>query len=246
MPVRKVTSNQAGIHQNLETVVRKHLQHPWRKPLSHFAATVFADIETWLEQTSGPLILDSGCGIGESSVKLAELHPESRVIGFDRSEVRLDKLQHKTSVPENCLVIRADADDLWRQLVNAGIRVDRHYLLFPNPYPKAAQLNQRWHGSPLFPYLLEMGGKLEVRTNWQTYVDEFQLALNIAANIPAKVEAYHPSPALSAFEIKYHEDSQPLWRLTADLSSASGLLPRESPGSDKTKNAHQSGQQEDP
>ncbi len=241
MPVRKVTSNQTGIHQNLETVVRKHLKHSWRKPLSHFSAKIFAEIESWLAQTSGPLILDSGCGIGESTVKLATLHPGSRVIGFDRSEARLDKLQRKTDVPANCLVLRADADDLWRQFVTAGIHIDRHYLLFPNPYPKAAQLNQRWYGSPLFPYLLKLGGELEVRSNWRTYLDEFQLALGIAGNIPARVESYEPALLLSAFETKYHEDDQPLWRLTANLTSSSSTLSGKSPGRDKSEDPHQAG-----
>lgn len=217
MPVRKVDSNQDGIHHNLEVTVRKHLEHAWRKPISEFSKQVFQKVESWLEASSGPLILDSGCGIGESSVHLSKVFPESRVLGFDRSAARLDKLPRKAKVPENCLVIRADADDLWRQLVLCDIKLERHYLLFPNPYPKAAQLNQRWHGSPVFPELLKLGGLLEVRTNWLTYIEEFASALRIAGGIDATIESYKPFEAISAFELKYNQDGQALWRLAAEL-----------------------------
>ena len=120
-------------------------------------------------------------------------------------------------MPDNCLVIRADADDLWRQLALRKIKLERHYLLFPNPYPKAAQLNQRWHGAPIFPELLKLGGLLEVRTNWRIYLDEFAMALRIAGGIDATIESYKPIEAISAFELKYDQDDQTLWRLTAEL-----------------------------
>jgi tRNA G46 methylase TrmB len=217
MTVREVTSNQAGVHKHLEATVRKHLTHPWRKPLSRFSEDIFATVTAWLAATPGPLILDSGCGIGESSAQLARQFPGAKVLGFDRSESRLDKLSRKTEVPHNCLVVRADAEDLWRQLHAAGIFPEQHYLLFPNPYPKAAQLNQRWHGSPVLPYLLALGGKLEVRSNWQVYLEEFSLAVNIATGITPQIDPYRVSEPISAFEAKYAGANQPLWRLTVQL-----------------------------
>jgi tRNA G46 methylase TrmB len=217
MAVREVTSNQAGVHEHLETTVHKHLTHLWRKPLSGFSEDIFATVTAWLAATPGSLILDSGCGIGESSVQLARQFPNSKVLGLDRSEARLAKLNRKTEVPDNCLVVRADAEDLWRQLHEARIFPEQHYLLFPNPYPKAAQLNQRWHGSPVFPYLLALGGKLEVRSNWQVYLEEFSLAVNIATGISPQIDTYRVSQPISAFEAKYAGANQPLWRLSVQL-----------------------------
>lgn len=166
-----------------------------------------------------PLILDSGCGTGDSSFNLARKFPEARVLGFDRSEIRLDKLERKHQLPKNCLVVRADADDLWRQLVTMQIKPTRHYLFFPNPYPKAAQLNRRWHGSPVFPYLLKLGGEIELRSNWKTYLDEFSEAVLLASKVPSHIEQYSPDRAFSAFETKYQSSGQSLWRLRCDLSN---------------------------
>ncbi len=217
MPSREVTSNQAGIHQHLQAVVEKHLATPWQKPMADFSREVFARVKEWLALDDRPLILDSCCGTGESSVRLAKKYPRNRVLGFDRSETRLNKLDRKLVVPENCFTIRANADDLWRQLVAANIHPVRHFVLFPNPYPKAAQLNQRWHGSPVFPYLIALGGSIEVRSNWKTYLDELAAAITIATSVEPRVEEYQPELVLSAFEKKYRDSGHTLWRLRAQL-----------------------------
>lgn len=219
---REVSSNQSGPHQHLQSTVRKHLNTAWRKPVNHFSEAVFAEVSSWLTADERPFILDSGCGTGESSVALARQFPESKVLGFDRSAVRLDKLLRKASIPDNCLTLRADAEDLWRQLLTSDLRPVRHFLFYPNPYPKAAHLNRRWHGSPVFPFLVELGGKLELRSNWPIYVEEFALAVELATGIRAAVERFQPETAISPFETKYLNSGHSLWRLTADLPGKAG------------------------
>ena len=59
-------------------------------------------------------------------------------------------------------------------------------FLYPNPWPKKKHLGRRWHGAPVFPALVKLGGELEMRSNWQTYLDEFALAL-ACLQIPAQV-----------------------------------------------------------
>lgn len=223
-PSRQVISNQTGVHEHLEKVVLKHRDSTWRKPISPFSEDVFLGVQRWLSNSEAPLILDSGCGTGESAVLLAERHPDHRVLGFDRSEVRLDKLSNKTQLPDNCLVVRADAEDLWRQLQDQKIHIEKHYLTFPNPYPKAAQLNKRWHGSPVFPSLIALGGDIELRSNWHVYLEEFRLAICLLLKEidPAElqIENYQPGVFLSLFEKKYHESHQTLWRLRIPLKRA--------------------------
>lgn len=219
MPSREVASNQTGIHENLQAIVAKHLAIPWQKPVSDYSLEQFAAIRSWLDRDDLPLILDSGCGTGESSVTLAKQFPEFRILGFDRSEVRLNKLRRKTTIPGNCFTIRANAEDLWRQLVEAGIYPQRHYLLYPNPYPKSAHLKKRWHGSPVFPCLIALGGQVELRSNWKLYLEEFAVALHCAAGIRSKLEPVYPHTPISPFERKYRDSQHRLWRLQADLSN---------------------------
>jgi len=217
IPSRRITSSQTGTHRHLQAVVDKHLATAWQKPISDYSREVFARVEHWLAHDDRPWILDSGCGTGESSARLAELFPDSKVLGFDRSQARLARLSRKTTVPENCLTIRANADDLWRQLVTANVKPTRHYLFYPNPYPKPAQLNQRWHGSPVFPYLVALGGNLELRSNWSIYVEEFAAALTQSTGITASVEPHVADAPVSPFEKKYQDSGHKLWRITINL-----------------------------
>ncbi len=66
-------------------------------------------IEKKRQGTSGKLILDSGCGTGVSTIKLAEQFPGDLVVGIDQSENRLSKSKEKNNV----LFFRANLIDIW-------------------------------------------------------------------------------------------------------------------------------------
>lgn len=214
---RSVTSNQHGIHQNLDTIVKKHLTTDYQAPIADHSRIAFDEAMTALTAHGDPVILDTGCGTGYSTRALAEQYKDHFVIGVDRSAARLGK--NEAPCPENMLLIRAEAGDLFRLGAAAKLRLARHYILYPNPYPKAAQVRRRWHGSPVFPYLLQLGGKLDLRSNWAIYVHEFAAALR-HCDIASAICEFDPGPTpLTLFEKKYHESGQTLWRLTADLGN---------------------------
>ena len=95
-------------------------------------------------------------------------------------------------------------------------RLIRHYLLYPNPYPKASQLRKRWYGSPAFPSLLALVGVLTVRSNWPIYVEEFALARKIAG-YAASWQTLVDAAGVTAFETKYAERGQRLLEMVCDL-----------------------------
>lgn len=80
---------------------------------------------------------------------------------------------HREGLPRNLLLLRADLVDLWilASRDNAW-DVREHFILYPNPYPKRSQLRARWHGHPVFPVLLGLGGNITLRSNWEAYLDE--------------------------------------------------------------------------
>lgn len=84
--------------------------------------------------------------------------------------------------PPNLLLLRADLVDLWILASRDNEWVlEEHAILYPNPYPKRSQLRSRWHGHPVFPVLLGLGGKITLRSNWKSYLDEVcQAVLAIA------------------------------------------------------------------
>jgi tRNA (guanine-N7-)-methyltransferase len=176
-----------------------------------------------------PLILDAGCGVGESSVALARAFPTHYVIGVDQSAVRLQRGRQcpqaqreqggeRRAWPANLDLVRADLVDYWRLLADAGLRLDRHYLLYPNPWPKIGHLRRRWHGHPVFPTLLALGGVLECRSNWLIYIAEHCLAVEQLTGRAAVCQSFVPEQPMTPFERKYLESGHGLFRSVTDLT----------------------------
>lgn len=222
---RSIVSRQTGPHQDLARRVVRALANPLRKPVAAHTLEAFAWTREWLDTLGGvPLILDAGCGVGLSTRRLAEQYPAAAVIGVDRSADRLSRDHGR--LPDNALLVRADLVDFWRLALAEGWRPVRHYLLYPNPYPKAAHLKMRWQGHPVLPVILALGGRLELRSNWRLYVEEFALAVTQATGVAAAAEPFVPDEAcLTPFEQKYHASGQALWRLMVELPHDPGLVP---------------------
>lgn len=224
---RVPVSAQADVHERLPALLERHRRAPFRKPCADYNRAAFAESMARRERLAprAPLILDAGCGVGESSIGLARAFPEHYVIGVDRSAARLARrIAGKAGgLPENLDLVRADLVDYWRLLGEAGIRLDRHYLLYPNPWPKIGHLARRWHGHPVFPALLALGGRLECRSNWRIYIEEFCVAVRALTGIAVTCEpltlamlAAQGGPR-TPFERKYRNSGHALWRARVAL-----------------------------
>jgi tRNA (guanine-N7-)-methyltransferase len=211
---RPVVSTQRGVHPGLPRLLRRHQGSAWQKPPQRADRPALDTLARALEAHAGPLVLDSFCGTGQSTAALARRHPEALVIGVDQSAQRLRRHRAKGSY----LLLQAHCEAVWRYLAEQGRVLEAHYILYPNPWPKRGHLARRVHGHPAFPFLLSLGGTLELRSNWQIYVEEFGVALHlreIAASVrvlPARGEP------LTAFERKYRHSGHTLWQLKAGLT----------------------------
>ena len=206
-------SAQTGIHERLAELVDRHLREPFRKPILDYNRSAFdAAMAAWKGQ---PLILDAACGTGASSVLLAQQHPACFVIGVDQSEARLSTA--KGEQPPNLHLARADLVDFWRLLAERGMKLERHCLFYPNPWPKIGHLSRRWHGHAVFPVLAQLGGLIECRSNWRIYVEEFAFALGRILGREVPWEGFVPDEPVSPFERKYRDSGQPLYRCVVDL-----------------------------
>lgn len=222
---RWVVSNQQGVHPQLLDILRKHTAEEYRKPISRHTVAAFEDIAQRVESFPGPLILDSACGTGESTTRLAAMFPGALVLGIDKSAHRLARgFAHREGLPENMLLLRADYFDFWRMAARAGWRVQKHFLLYPNPWPKKRHLMRRIHGHPAFFDLLRISGHLELRSNWRIYLDEFATACQFALGRRPAVQRFVPGEPMTAFERKYHASGHALYRLVLE-----NLQPAEPP-----------------
>lgn len=266
---REVLSNQDGPFKDLEKLVRKYAATEYKRPIADHTQKAFADAEQFVEdfyakghaQSEGtscaapqPVILDSGCGTGESTQHLARRFPDCPVIGIDKSALRLDKAgrafdtaqsrgtEAQTNIarqiaPKNIFYVRAELIDFWRlaldKVTSGQWAIPYHALYYPNPWPKQSEAGRRFHLHPIFPTLLQLAQETELRTNWEIYAREFELAAGVVKEIPGHTstslstgagddnvvvksvscEAFEPEQSITAFERKYKNARQQLWRV---------------------------------
>lgn len=220
---RQVSSNQDFLHPGLAVLVSKHLATSSRKPVADHNLAAFRLLTEELAARPRPLVLDSFCGTGHSTATLASRHPDHLVVGIDKSSQRLGK--HPAQVSGNYLLIHAQCEDVWQLLVEVGAQIDYHYLLYPNPWPKAKHLQRRVHGSASFPLLLQLGGMIELRSNWQVYVEEFGVAMHLAG-YPGHISRVLAQPAISLFERKYADSGHDLWAFSGRVRGATSATGR--------------------
>ncbi len=229
---REVLSNQEGPFKDLEKLVRKYACTPYLRPIADHTRLAFADAEQFIadfytKRHAGsaphPVILDSGCGTGESTLHLAHQFPGYPVIGIDKSAVRLEKASQSVSstirdLPSNAFYVRAELIDFWRlalEKVTAGQwAIPYHALYYPNPWPKQSEATRRFHLHPIFPTLIRLALTTELRTNWEIYAQEFaQAASLLSPNANVTIQLIKEGEPITAFERKYKNACQQLWQV---------------------------------
>jgi tRNA G46 methylase TrmB len=234
---KAIITNQPGIHEKLNDVVEKHLLHPFQKPYQPHTQQAFDLVNLAVNaflaaNPAGEIILDACCGVGQSTRLLAKQNPQAIVIGVDKSAHRInrnvegvsrkqseeDSLDHDVSVDHSCAenyhLVRADLNDFYRLVKAANWPVSKHYILYPNPWPKAKHLQRRWHGSAVFPQMTSIGQQLILRSNWRLYLEEFQQAAALV-KLQGEIEALPVDieKALTPFEAKYQASQQVCYEL---------------------------------
>jgi len=223
---RTISSAQSSNHRLLAQRVARHAGSIFQKPFSDVNRRAFdTSMATWNRAGTPPFILDAGCGIGLSSYCLTLQFPSYFIIGVDQSAHRLARNPDwKHDIPANLLLVRADLIDYWRLLHDARIHLARHYVLYPNPWPKIGHLARRWHAHPVFPTVVALGGQFECRSNWSIYIDECAAALSQLTAMPIAAQPYTTDVPVTPFERKYMLSGHALWRCEADLTHRGGRI----------------------
>eukprot|EP00761_Pharyngomonas_kirbyi_P002568 gb/GECH01002572.1/.p1 GENE.gb/GECH01002572.1/~~gb/GECH01002572.1/.p1 ORF type:complete len:375 (+),score=86.77 gb/GECH01002572.1/:1-1125(+) len=127
---------------------------------------------------------------GDGAYTIAKQYPNTFVLGNSAvSQKPIEKIKSDTltldDLPENCHILaHVPARQVWRSLLEPEtlnqISVQRHFVFYPQHYPKLKNYKQRLYASPLMFDLLRLGGTLELRTFWDIYAREFQASLEAA------------------------------------------------------------------
>jgi tRNA (guanine-N(7)-)-methyltransferase len=159
------------------------------------------------------IIIDIGCGNGESSFLLAQENPNSLVFGLERTQNRFEQFNLKLSRyhPTNLFAIRTDAIAWITHFVPLE-SVNKYCLYYPNPYPKSRQANMRWHNHAFSEHLLKtlkQNGDLVMRTNIFSYAEEAKNSyqqvwgLKLFSERSITQASIKEEPIRSSFEKKY-------------------------------------------
>ena len=175
----------------------------------------------------GPVHLEIGAGKGTFIQTMGMRHPEVRFIAvekFDHAIVKLlDKLL-ETPLP-NVIGVRADAMDLTRCLPRHSI--ERLYLNFSDPWPKARHAKRRLtHPEFLHHYQswLVLGGELVFKTDNRKFFEEsiclfsqngWQIT-TVSLDLHADQD---PENVMTEFEARFSQLG-PIYRLTAKPKEA--------------------------
>lgn len=86
----------------------------------------------------------------------------------------------------NAILLRAELSDFFSLVAYKSDWIVRsHYLLYPNPYPKAKHLKRRWHGHPIFPVMLTLGKYLRLHVASSTILQCYRCRhFNLLSHFP--------------------------------------------------------------
>jgi len=164
------------------------------------------------------LSLEIGAGQGLHAIRYCSLNPNHHLIAVERTHERFAKMAQRHSRHaqlKNLMCVHADAVSvvthwLWEH------SLDQIFLLYPNPYPKAKQTNQRWHNAPFMSCLrsrLKPGGRIVLSTNVASYAHEASQKMQEVWGFQLLVfEPFINSPR-THFEKKYLERGETCWTL---------------------------------
>jgi tRNA (guanine-N7-)-methyltransferase len=228
--------------------------NPYWKKIQEFKGTIFTDNETesdqgrWrsqFKQLHSPkerkLWVEIGCNAGHVAVELASRHPEAILIGMDWKFKPIFRAAEKTRKRklDNLLFFRAHAERI-RYIFGPG-EVDQINLFFPDPWPKKAQMKNRFFNSKHLSEIHEIlrpGGVFHIKTDHRGYFEAMLEVVNQAnqsnraweiLELTRDLHQDHPAPEtldfpdVTLFEKLFIKDGIPIQSLKLRSQLASHL-----------------------
>jgi tRNA (guanine-N7-)-methyltransferase len=147
---------------------------------------------------NAPTILEIGCGMGETTARIATSQPEKNFIGIEVHAPGVGALLKLIGAGQftNLRVVQHDAVEVVRDMIPASSLAGIH-IFFPDPWPKARHHKRRLI-QPAFVHLLASrlapGGYLHCATDWEHYAQQMLEVLSGEPLLANSAQDYAPRP----------------------------------------------------
>ena len=174
-----------------------------------------------------PLHIEVGMGKGQFITTLAQQNPEINYIGIEKYSSVLIRALEKTdaleTLPENLRFVRMDAENICNMF--AEHEVDRIYLNFSDPWPKARHAKRRLTSREFlarYDQILVQDGKVEFKTdNKELFEFSLEEVEEAGWNLEASTFDLHHNEemvqgnVMTEYEEKFSSMDHPICKLIA-------------------------------
>ena len=124
-------------------------------------------------ESSKPLVLEIGSGMGETTAQIAKAHPEADFVAIEVHGPGVGSLLNRIEKEQirNLRIVRHDAVEVLDRMVGDNSLAAIH-LFFPDPWPKKRHHKRRLVQAPFVTLLekkLQPGGIVHAATDWPDY-----------------------------------------------------------------------------
>jgi tRNA (guanine-N7-)-methyltransferase len=146
-----------------------------------------------------PLVLEIGCGMGETTAAIASAHPDVDYLGIEVHGPGVGAILNRIARHDlrNLRVVQHDAVEVVDAMIPEDSLAGVH-VYFPDPWPKKRHHKRRLLKSAFVHALarrLAAGGYLHVATDWAPYAEEILATLKAEPLLANTSSSYAPRPA---------------------------------------------------
>ncbi|WP_127717103.1 hypothetical protein [Halobacteriovorax sp. HLS] len=175
------------------------------------------------EYPSLPLDIEVGCGVGLHPIQYSGANPDRYLVALEHTRDKFEKFHRRFinhGSPTNLLPLHENAIS-WISHVLEKETVSKYFFLFPNPNPKPAHQNKRFHAMPFMQqviHTLRPDGEIIFATNELFYAQECKEFMTSTWKLQLieskEITSRDGVRGRTHFERKYLERGQTIYNLT--------------------------------
>lgn len=212
------------------TLRRGHISQAQKRALEELLPRYAVEYKQELINTNevfgrqAPLVLEIGCGMGETTALIAQMHPEVDFLGCEVFSAgvgalakRLDEMMLK-----NVRIIQHDAVEVVKDMIALDSLSGVH-IFFPDPWRKARHHKRRLVAQPFIHDLVQRirpGGYIHCATDWENYAEQMLEVLQNEPLLENLHDGYSPvmaNPITERPMTKFHARGERLGHGVWDL-----------------------------